>query len=74
MDRILEVRVMVECLCQQEPKKRGKRSCDPEDRGDGRCSLCRSHPGKIEKWVSYDELLDQIKEDLDPKVDPRSEV
>jgi len=62
MSRIFEVRVLAECLCQRQAKR--ERSCDPEDRGNGRCEFCAGHPGQIEKWVSYDELLDQISDDL----------
>lgn len=61
MGRIVEVMVMVECLCQGKKKRV---NLDPEDRSGGRCDLCAGHPGQMEKWVSYDELLDQIQKDM----------
>jgi hypothetical protein len=70
MGRIIEVRVLVECLC----RGRGVKNCDPEDWSGGRCGICAGHPGQREKWVSYDDLLDQIQEDLSRKPDPRSQV
>jgi len=75
--RIEAVMVMVKCLCQGKKKRA---NLDPEDRSGGRCDLCAGHPGQMEKWVDYDDLLDQIRtevfepRDLNSKVDPRSQV
>lgn len=68
--RIIEVRVLVECLCRGVKRP----VCDPEDWSGGRCGICAGHPGQMEKWVSYDDLLDQIQDDLNPKIDSRSQV